>query len=204
MTGTLYAESHEPYDAERHLLIGTRESAEVLAQLEYAWYIEAESPHLAPQYAARAVLPSLLVGNMRAAAHAYRSFTSALARDNQNLGVQDVGASTCDLRVFPSLPLLNFLGLLLLAVQRGEADLYRSLMGRYAQQLAELDGAWEAALTMIAEMYFDIAKPRQSNPLMDMMGSLFGGGGLGGGMPGAGGQGRPTRRVDNIGAEGLD
>ncbi|CRK35845.1 hypothetical protein BN1708_019833, partial [Verticillium longisporum] len=109
-------------------------------------------------------------------------------------GVQDVSTATADVRIFPGLPLLNFLGLLLLAIQRGTPDAYRTLVNKYAANIAEL-GAWNDALEMVAEMYFGIVKPRQSNPLMDMMGSLFGGGAAGGGG-GAQQRRAPTRRVE--------
>ncbi|KAM0324066.1 hypothetical protein ACHAQA_008255 [Verticillium albo-atrum] len=199
VAGSLYAEEHEAYDAERHLVLGTRDSAEVLARMEYAWYKEDDS-HTAPLYASRAVLPYLLVGNLRAANAAYRLFASQLASDGA-AGIQDVSTSTADLRVFPGLPLLNFLGLLLLAIQRGTPDAYRGLINKYSANIAEL-GAWNEALEMIAEMYFGIAKPRQSNPLMDMMGSLFGGGAAGGG--GAQQRRAPARRVEAPAPAGLD
>ncbi|KAL2152076.1 hypothetical protein VTH82DRAFT_5260 [Thermothelomyces myriococcoides] len=198
VVGAMYAEEHEAEEAERHLILGTKESAEVLSRMEYEWYKEDES-HTAPLYCARAVLPYLLVANVRAANTSYRTFVSALVGDNKNLAVQDVSSQGSDIRVFPSLPLLNFLGLLLLAVQKGHPDLYRQLKSKYAAHLGELDGAWDAALEMIAEMYFGIQRPRQSNPLFDMMGSLFGGG-----AP-AGGSSRQTgRRVEAPAAEGLD
>lgn len=131
---------------------------------------------MAPHFAARAVLPYLLVGNVRAATATYRLFISALTNDNPALGVQDVSSNTSDIRIFPSLPLLNFLGLLLLAIQRGAPEVYKGLISKYASQIDEAE-AWAEPLEMIGEMYFGIQKPRQSNPLMDMMSGLFGGGG---------------------------
>lgn len=168
--------------------------------MEYAWYKEDEA-HLAPNYAARAILPYLLVGNVRAANTCYRLFTSALSTDNPSLGVQDVATSNSDVRIFPSLPLLNFLGLLLLSVQRAAPEVYKGLVSRYATHINEAED-WAEPLEMIGEMYFKIARPRQSNPLMDMMNGLFGGGGAGGG-----GQQQPRRPVIGGGApvaEGLD
>lgn len=147
----------------------------MLLKMEYAWYREGDA-HLAPHFAARAILPYLLVGNVRAANTCYRLFISALTNDNPSLGVQDVSSATCDVRIFPSLPLLNFLGLLLLAIQRGAPEVYKGLVSKYATQIDEAE-AWAEPLEMIGEMYFGIAKPRQSNPLMDMMSGLFGGGG---------------------------
>ncbi|TDZ13137.1 Golgi to ER traffic protein 4 [Colletotrichum spinosum] len=200
VAGTLYAEEHDTYEAEKHLLLGTKDSAEVLASMEYAWYKEDDS-HTAPHYAARAVLPYLLTGNVRGANASYRLFASKLSDDNKGLGVQDVSSNTADLRIFPGLPLLNFLGLLLLAVQRGAPDVYKQLIAKYSSNLSEV-GAWSEALELIAEMYFGISRPRQSNPLMDMMGSLFGGGGGGAQQQQ---QRRPApRRVEAPQAEGLD
>ncbi|WYZ38781.1 hypothetical protein EsH8_III_000695 [Colletotrichum jinshuiense] len=199
VAGSLYAEEHDAYEAERHLVLGTKDSAEVLARMEYAWYKEDDS-HTAPLYAARAILPYLLIGNVRAANTCYRLFASSLSEDNKGLGVQDVSSNSADLRIFPGLPLLNFLGLLLLAIQRGAPDAYKQLLSKYSSNITEA-GAWNEALELIAEMYFGITRPRQSNPLMDMMGSLFGGPG-GGGAPQ---QRRPApRRVEAPTAEGLD
>ncbi len=198
VVGSLYAEEHETDEAERHLILGTKDSPEALIRMEYEWYKQDES-HTAPIYAARAVLPYLLVANVRAANTSYRAFISKLGEENKGLSVQDVSSQGSDVRIFPSLPLLNFLGLLLLAVQKGTPDLFRQLRAKYLPYLNELGGAWDVALELIAEMYFGIQRPRQSNPLFDMMGSLFGGGAPGGAP------GRPaTRRVEAPTAEGLD
>ncbi|ORY71624.1 DUF410 domain-containing protein [Pseudomassariella vexata] len=202
VAGSLYAEEHETQEAEKHLVLGTKDSPEVLARMEYEWYKEDES-HTAALYASRAVLPYLLTANVRAANTAYRTFTSSLNQDKGGtLGVQDVSSNSADIRIFPSIPLLNFLGLLLLAVQRGSADLYRQLTAKYAAHIKELD-MWHESLEMIAEMYFGISRPRQSNPLMDMMGSFFRGGT--GGAP-AGGASRPAVKAPTPmpTAEGLD
>ncbi|KAI1377419.1 DUF410-domain-containing protein [Hypoxylon crocopeplum] len=202
VAGSLYAEEHEPYDAERHLLLGTKDSAEILARLEYEWFKE-DDAHTAALYAARGVLPYLLTGNVRAANTCYRIFTSALSQDKQGqLGIQDVSSNSADIRVYPSIPLLNFLGLLLLAIQRASPDLYRQLHNKYATLLAEVE-PWQEYLEMIAEMYFGIQKPRQSNPLMDMMSGLLGGGG---GGSASGGARRPAVKAPTSmpAAEGLD
>ncbi|KAI0457991.1 hypothetical protein F5B21DRAFT_462458 [Xylaria acuta] len=188
VAGSLYAEEHEAYDAERHLVLGTKDSAEVLARMEYEWFKE-DDAHTAALYAGRAVLPYLITANVRAANTSYRVFTSALSNDSEShLGVQDVSSNSADLRVFPSIPLLNFLGLLLLATQRGSPDLYRQLVAKYAGHLKEVD-MWNEALEIIAEIYFGITKPRQGHPLMDMMSGFFGGGG---GAPAGGSSRKPA------------
>ncbi len=174
VAGSLYAEEHDAYDAERHLALGTKDSPELLAKMEYEWYTEDDS-HTAALYAARAVFPYLLVGNVRDASRALRLFTSRLSESNKNLGVQDVSSGNSDIRIYPSLPLLNFLGLLLLSIQKGSADLFRQLKSHYAAHIKEV-GIWDEALETVAEIYFGISRPRQGNPLFDMMGSMFGGG----------------------------
>ena len=154
----------EPYDAERHLALGTKDSAEQLAKVEYEWYTQDES-HTAALYAARAVFPYILTSNLRSANKAYLIFTSRLSSSNKSLSVQEVSSTSSDLRVYPSLPLLNFLGLLLLAVQRGSSDLYKQLAKHYAPYVKEV-GTWDDALAQLGEMYFGIRIPRPGNPLM--------------------------------------
>lgn len=166
---------HEPYEAERHLAFGTKDSAEQLANVEYEWYLQDDS-HTAALYAARAVFPYLLTSNLRSANKAYLIFTSRLSSSNKSLSVQEVSSTSSDMRVYPSIPLLNFLGLLLLAVQRGGSDLYKQLAKHYAPHLKEVTG-WDDALAQIGETYFGIRIPRQGNPLFDMMGSMMGFGG---------------------------
>jgi hypothetical protein len=75
------------------------------------------------------------------------------------------------------LPLLNFLSMLLLAVQKGDSALFKQLGKHYAVHLKETEDVWAEALANIGEIWFGIKIPRQGgNPLMDMMGSmLFGG-----------------------------
>jgi hypothetical protein len=103
------------------------------------------------------------------------------------------------MRIYPSLPLLNFLGLLLLAVQKGSAGLFRELKTKYGTYIDEV-GIWDEALTSVAEMYFGIQRPRQGNPLLDMMGSIFGGG-----MGGAPAKQQPKRvGASAPAADGLD
>ena len=163
---------HEPYDAEKHLALGTKDSPEQLAKLEYEWYKQDDS-HTAALYAARAVFPYLLTGNLRSADKAFLIFTSRLSSENKSLSVQEVSSTSSDMRVYPSLPLLNFLGLLLLAIPRGTPDLMKLLAKHYAPYIKEV-GIWDDALAQVGEMYFGIKIPRQGNPLFDMMGSLMG------------------------------
>lgn len=172
MADYLFVVDHEPYDAEKHLALGTKDSPEQLAKLEYEWYTQDDS-HTAALYAARAVFPYLLTGNLRSANKAFLIFTSRLSTENKSLSVQEVSSTSSDMRVYPSLPLLNFLGLLLLAIPRGTSDLFKQLAKHYAPYIHEV-GIWDDALAQVGEMYFGIKIPRQGNPLFDMMGSMMG------------------------------
>ncbi|KAI4127833.1 MAG: hypothetical protein LQ338_003013 [Usnochroma carphineum] len=178
VAGSIFAEECEPYDAERHLALGTKDSPEQLAKCEFEWYSQDE-PNTAALYAARAIFPYLLVGNLRSANKAHLIFTSCLNSSNKSVSVQEVSSKSSDMRVYPILPLLNFLGLLLLAIPRGGSDLYKQLARHYAPHVKEV-GVWDDALAQIGEMYFGIKIPRQGNPLFDMMGSMMG---FGGGSP---------------------
>ncbi|MCJ1353089.1 MAG: hypothetical protein MMC33_003074 [Icmadophila ericetorum] len=180
VAGTLYAEESEAYEAERHLALGTKDSPEQLARLEYEWYTQDDS-HTAALYAARAVFPYLLINNLRSANKAYLIFISQLSK-HKSLNIQEVSSKSADIKVYPSLPLLNFIGLLLLAIQRGNSDLFRQLAKHYAPHVKDT-GNWDDGLAQIGEMYFGIKIPRQGNPLFDMMSSMMFGGAASGGSP---------------------
>jgi len=180
----------EAYDAERHLVLGTAHSPPILAHLHYTWYKE-DTPHLAPLYASRSVLPYLIVGNLASANSALSTFTSELTTTNPHLLALsqpiESAKSGLSLRIFPSIPLLNFLALLVLAAQKGDSALFKQLAKYYAPHLKDVEGLWGDALTQIGEIWFGIKIPRQGgNPLFDMMGSMLFGGGQGGGGKGSG------------------
>ncbi|KIX10190.1 uncharacterized protein Z518_01271 [Rhinocladiella mackenziei CBS 650.93] len=190
--GKIFAEEGEAYDAERHLVLGTPASAPILASLHYTWYTQ-DQPHLAPIYASRSVLPYLLVGNLASATTALSTFTSHLTTSNPQLLAMsqplESSKSGVSLRIFPSIPLLNFLSLLLLAAPKGDSTLFKQLAKFYAPYLKDADALWSDALANIGEIWFGIKIPRQGgNPLFDMMGSMLFGGGQGG--PGAVGGGK--------------
>jgi hypothetical protein len=166
------------HEAELHLTLGTSDSPAVFSEMEYAWY-SSDEPSSAALYAARAVFPYLLIWNVRAANKALLLFTSKLSAAHPGLGVQSISSPSADIRIYPSLPLLNFLGLLLLALQRGasgNADLFKQLKSHYAAHLKEVPG-WDEALAHIGEKYFGIKIPGPAgNPMLDMMTSMMMGG----------------------------
>lgn len=172
--GLVLGKEGEAYDAERHLLLGSKESIQPLVNMHYLWYRE-DSPHTAAIYASRSVLPCLVLGNLQAATTAMSLFTSQLT-SGASVPTQTIESSKSEIRIYPSLPLLNFLGLLLLAVQKGDKSLFQQLAKHFAAHLKDVDELWNDALAHIGEVWFGIRVPKQGgNPLFDMMGSLFGG-----------------------------
>ncbi|ERF73080.1 hypothetical protein EPUS_06541 [Endocarpon pusillum Z07020] len=174
--GAVYAEEGEAYEAERHLLLGTAASVPILTDLHYTWYA-ADSPHLAATYASRSVFPYLVLGNLASASMAFQLFTSRLTSTNPHLFTQSIESSKSETRVFPSLPLLNFISHLLLACPKGDSGLFKQLAKHYAVHLKETQDLWGEALANIGEIWFGIRIPKGGNPLFDMMGSMFFGGG---------------------------
>lgn len=132
---------------------------------------------------------------MRAANQCLLLFTSQLP-PSLHSELVSTGNGKEEARIYPALPLLNFLSLLLLAAQRGTGgkSVFAQLKLKYRAYLQDqIEGMWDDALEQIGEMCFGIQKPRQSNPLMDMMGMF--GGAFGGGGGGGSGPGSASRRV---------
>jgi golgi to ER traffic protein 4 len=135
------------------------------------------------------VLPYLVLGNLASATTSFAQFTSLLTTTNPSLPTQSIDSSKSSIRIFPSIPLLNFIALLLLAAQKNDAGLFRQLAKHYAGHLKEVQELWGESLANIGEIWFNIKIPKQSggNPLFDMMSNMmFGGGGGAGGRQGGG------------------
>lgn len=131
---------NDAYEAEKHLLLGTIESASALAVFLYQWYREDEA-HTAPLYIARAVLPYIILGKLKYASRSLDVFVHEILQQTPELSVQEAHSTLETLHVYPSLPLLNFLALLLLAIPRGGHDAYSILQSHYAPNLKEIP-AW--------------------------------------------------------------
>lgn len=218
--GTKFAkETADTYEAEKHLLLGTKESPAVLAHMLFKWATgpgtvtdskpptpAQETPEILatglPLYLSRGVLGYLSVGNIRDARAVLREFlkiviaeSSSSSSSSSKLGLSpylvyeenspstslDTDDDDSDtVYVFKSLPLLNFIQLLVPTCQTRSAEMYNRLRTRYIDLIESID-AWKSILEKIAQLYFGIAPPRpQGNMLQDLFGSLMGGpGGLG-------------------------
>lgn len=155
-------------EAERHLLLGTREGAGLLAEVLGSW---AAAGAGWAAMAGRGVLGYLVLGNLRGAGQFYGAMEARAA--GAGVGVEEVGG----LAVAPGEAGLNFLGMLLRACEKGQVELWRLLKGHYAA-VVEAEG-WEGAVEAVGGVWFGVVKRREANPLMDMMAGMFGGGGGG-------------------------
>ncbi|KAK9453698.1 hypothetical protein V1511DRAFT_472327 [Dipodascopsis uninucleata] len=175
--GQTYAEDSLVYDAERLLFVGTKESVVVLTDLLYEWYSEDPYAETAPFYLSRAVFGYLSVSNIRDANRAINLFIEKFMKSNRVGSTGNAGSSADnnDIVVFNSYPLLNFLQLLVKVCQRKNADLFKRLKFKYKAEL-QAAGALDEALDRIGEIYCGIQPPRGSGNILDLMGSLLGGG----------------------------
>ncbi|KAK9481308.1 hypothetical protein V1514DRAFT_349591 [Lipomyces japonicus] len=182
--GTQFAREDSAYEAEKYLLVGTKDSVPVLVQLLFDWFSEDEQAGTAPFYLSRAILGYLALGNIRDARTASDLFISKLVASDRIPGSTLVTSSVDGdaVTVFAQSPLLDFLQLLVRACQRKNPDMFKRLRFRYKTQLSDA-GALDEALDKIGEIWFGIRVQNQGNLLQDLMGSLFSGGSRGGNNP---------------------
>lgn len=152
--GTLFVSEHDYYESERHLLLGTASSASTLATALFNWY-QHDSPHTAALYISRAVLPYLLIGNLRDAHTALKIFTEKLVESAGKNGlvvqtVEDTRYGT--VQIFPSLPAVNFLTLLVLAAGPGGREVWGVLKSHYQTVLKEAPWWSEVSLSSFREL----------------------------------------------------
>ncbi|ODV90427.1 hypothetical protein CANCADRAFT_106492 [Tortispora caseinolytica NRRL Y-17796] len=156
-------------EAERYLLQGTKSSAEILINTLFA-LCDLSSNKDAAQYLLRLVVGFMSVGKVEYAKMAVDKFTSALTFP-QTVETSLNGQKVV-VYVDPEVELLQFVQLQVLSAPYQDPDMYKRLLTRYRQSIDAVEGLGKA-VQVIGERVFKVAKP--SNPLMDMMGSLFGG-----------------------------
>lgn len=169
--GSIFVRADEAYEAERHLLLGTKESAPLLAELLYEWYGEQEDAESAALYLSRGVLGYLAIQNIRDAKVVLATFLSKL-KESRRLEASEVGQDGITIDAYTQAPLLTFLQLLVVTCQYKNADLFNRLKTRYRAQIEDVQ-AFQKPLVVIGQSIFGIAPQRQANILQDLMGSLF-------------------------------
>ncbi len=127
-------QDNEGFEAEKHLLLGTKESPTILAQFMFEWYKEDEI-HKAPIYAARLVFGYLFYYRIRECKKALSTFMDLYTTRNSSVSHTTISESFPDTSIFPATPIFNYLSLLIIAAQKTSPELYNSLKKRYAIHL---------------------------------------------------------------------
>lgn len=197
--GVMSFETQKYEAAQNHFLQGTIDSAESLAVLMIAQGKQAlESKKIASveqiaNFALRPVLEYLCNKRLSHAYTFYNNFIDALIHLDPKLKSTSITSTAwpdSKLNVV-TIPILNFLGLVIVTVQRGMNAVNEFVGLRRNYNAGDNGDIVSQALDRIGLLYFQIQPPRQqANILQEMMRSLFSGeGGAGaGGAQGAQGQ----------------
>ncbi|CAJ0647343.1 39_t:CDS:2 [Entrophospora sp. SA101] len=156
-------------EAEPHFLAGTSESSKSYGKMLAEWS-EKDQFDKSGLYIARAVLQSI-----KDAKISFDTFISSKQQQQSNdikTGVAQyrptITGDPIEIPIY-SLPLLNFLQLLILTVQRDAADLFISLRNKYKSVLS-IDQS-DNLLNKIGDVFFNIKpqRPQQFNVFQDLM-----------------------------------
>lgn len=173
--GVKFAQADEAYEAEKHLLLGTKDSPAVLAKLLFEWYSESEEAERAPHFLSRAVFGYLSLENIRDSLEVTKKYIEILQASPLNGVDYTFNQDSVQIEgifVSPELPLLNFLQLLIPTCQYRSTEMFKRLQSRYGNDISDID-AWRAPLAQIAQQYFGIAPQRSNNMLQDLLGSFM-------------------------------
>ncbi|CAG8630694.1 16504_t:CDS:2 [Acaulospora morrowiae] len=165
-------------DAEPHFLAGASDSSKLYGRMLVEWS-EQDHPSKRGAYIARAVLQYLCLRSIRDAKIAFESFISEVCLKDPSLKAENVPyrptmtGDPVDVTTY-RLPLLNFLQLLILTVQREASDLFVTLRNKYKSVLS-VEPMFEDLLNKIGETFFNIRalRPPQFNIFQDIMNSLL-------------------------------
>ncbi|CAG8603255.1 6337_t:CDS:2 [Ambispora leptoticha] len=166
-------------EAEPHFLAGTSASSASYGKMLAEWSSQ-DDPSKRGAYLARAVLQYLCLRSIRDAKIAFDSFVAEILSKNPGLATDTVSyrptltGDSIEITIYDNAPLINFLQLLILMVQRDAPDLFTALRNKYKDCLA-IEPSFEDLLNRIGEVFFNIQvqRPQQLSFLQDLMSSLF-------------------------------
>ncbi|KAJ1979044.1 hypothetical protein H4R34_002988 [Dimargaris verticillata] len=180
--GTLFANDGEYERAEYHLLLGTTESARVLAKAMHQWSqvatLELADPGI---YAARGILQYLAL-NKPHGAYVFWDTYRGFVKDDTSAKSPRTNDDPDPLTIRHEVStIVNFCQLLLLAVERRGRDAFAKLRTDYPVEWGKSRDVVYQLLDVIGECHFGITIPKQGNPLQDIMKAFFASGSGGGG-----------------------
>ncbi len=197
--GRMYLYEEDLASAVRHLLIGS-----CTAELVDAIYenVKDEVKGL-EEGAARIVFGYLFMQNVKEARHAISQFSRLCqSRHEHNALPYEEYA----IQIFPTLPLLSFLTLLVLCCEKRSAQAFARLRNEYSSDIAKGGEPWRECVGRIGEIYFEQRPAKGNNIFADLVGSLFNPASSGGSRSSAGAIAGSTvgRGSDGPGRETLD
>ncbi|TPX67187.1 hypothetical protein SpCBS45565_g03954 [Spizellomyces sp. 'palustris'] len=173
--GSRYYKEKQYYDAEYHFIYGTADSAKALGHMIWEWSGEGYFPDRG-YFIARAVLQSLALKEIHHANITFETFIKDLkTNDPESKGIplpfKPTDASPPEVFLYKS-SLINFTQFLLLCVQRKAGEQFASLKNQY-RSVVGFDSFLVHMVEKIGEVFFGLGPKKVSNPLEDMMKSLF-------------------------------
>ncbi|KAI8999787.1 hypothetical protein BC832DRAFT_616368 [Gaertneriomyces semiglobifer] len=173
---TRYYATHHYYEAETHFLYGSLDSAKLYAKMCWEWALEGYTTDKG-YWVTRGVLGYLALRKL-AHARALLSAFTALATttaDLQAIPIPTASTTTTGatgvVHLYRASPLLNYCQLVVLTVEKDARDGFWALRRQY-REVIDADEYLAVLVGRVAEAWFPSEK--RSNPLEDMMKSLFG------------------------------
>ncbi|AET38633.1 protein GET4 Ecym_3129 [Eremothecium cymbalariae DBVPG len=158
------------YDAERYLLLGTQDTMIKYSELMWDWYVQSGDDKAVGSFLSRLIFSYLSIYNIKYALESSRSFLETFIK-NKNPKFEKFEKKHATVYFFPDYSELNFLQVLLIACQTGNAEYFTSLKAQYA----EYAESYKQELAFLAIEYFNIRPQKPVNLLQDMMAGFFNG-----------------------------
>lgn len=158
------------YEAERYMVLGTRESMKHYIELIWDWYEQSGEDSNFSEFYSRPIFHYLFISNIEYAGEVQRQLLRKFVA-SRNATPETVEKNGFSVALFSENPGLNFLQLLLIACQTKESVLFQNLKSQYPT----LASKYSSELEYLGQEYFGIKIQKPVNFLQDMMSGLFGG-----------------------------
>ncbi|RIA93012.1 hypothetical protein C1645_37012 [Glomus cerebriforme] len=175
--GELFWKDKMYSEAEPHFLAGNAESSKSYGKMLAEWS-EKDLSSKRGAYIARAVLQYLCLRSIREAKNSFDTFIAEVNEKHPSIKSgtapyqPKITGNTIEITIY-ALPLLNFLQLLILTVQRDAADLFTQLRTKYKNDLS-IEPSFDDLLNKIGEIFFNLRpqRPQQFN-IFQLMNTIF-------------------------------
>ncbi|KAI8845234.1 hypothetical protein HDU78_005669 [Chytriomyces hyalinus] len=170
--GSRYFKEKEYYNAEHHFVLGNLDSAKAAGRMTYQWSQEGYFED-AGYFVARTCLALLVQKKLQKAHVVYTTFLAELSSahpgDIDSVIPFNPTTGSNDTLTMTKHPLANFIGLLLLIVQRDGKDEFMRLLNEYKAEVYGFDPYLAQLFERIASVYFGLGPKKQANPMAELM-----------------------------------